>query len=420
MSAARLGERGRNSRHQGVPRETFGSWDRAFPPISAPARPPRPACSPSGITPVGAAVSAVGAGRGARHRWRGGFRCGAGSSRAGGWVGSRSLALHSTTRAIVASMLRLRHLNLPVGCKSRDRRPVPAGGVQGGEQGTVDAGDHRGSGASASTRERRPSLGWRRSRSLRVAESCLQVVPPRRTHKARGRRSSPGGGAPPRGASDGKKAPRGGQGPAQEAQEKNNNTARGSNLPLVVPRSFPSAEHTRGSTKQPQCRAAARCSGSPRSGSRSSPPPPPPGPAPSTVRPPPAAPPPPAPPPPRARLAAASEGEGRGKDPEEEEEEEPEGAPEGSHGASAPTPSPPFPPPEASARSRRLWAGVPAASCSLPPRSGSGAPAPGAGAGAAATAGPAPVPSHPAPGPLSLGGPEARAARNSTACRGGG
>ena len=35
----------------GAPRETFRSGNRAFPPISAPARPPRPACSPSGITP---------------------------------------------------------------------------------------------------------------------------------------------------------------------------------------------------------------------------------------------------------------------------------------------------------------------------------------------------------------------------------
>ena len=41
-----------NSRRQGAPREASGSWDRAFPPISAPARPPRPACPPSGITPL--------------------------------------------------------------------------------------------------------------------------------------------------------------------------------------------------------------------------------------------------------------------------------------------------------------------------------------------------------------------------------
>ena len=32
---------------RGVPRETSGPWDLAFPPISAPARPPRPACSMS-------------------------------------------------------------------------------------------------------------------------------------------------------------------------------------------------------------------------------------------------------------------------------------------------------------------------------------------------------------------------------------
>jgi len=36
----------------GVPRESYGSWDRAFPPISAPGAPPRaPLVPPSGITP---------------------------------------------------------------------------------------------------------------------------------------------------------------------------------------------------------------------------------------------------------------------------------------------------------------------------------------------------------------------------------
>ena len=41
-SAARLGEGGRNARRQGVPREAYGSWNLAFPPISAPRAPPSP------------------------------------------------------------------------------------------------------------------------------------------------------------------------------------------------------------------------------------------------------------------------------------------------------------------------------------------------------------------------------------------
>ena len=288
--------------------------------------------------------------------------------RAGG-VGGVYAAGLSTPRPVPSASPMLR---LPSGSSTSSwlqvagpQRPVPAGGVQGGEQGTVDDGDHRGSGASASTRGRRPSLGWRRSRSLREAQLLASRSPPQNTL----------------------------------------------------------AEHA----KQPRCRAAARCSGSPRSGSRSSPPPPPPGPAPSTVRPPPAAPR--APAPPRQAGGRPREGGGRGKDPEDPEEEEPEGAPAGSHGASAPAPSPPFPPPGSLGPLAPPLGGRPAGV--LPPRSGSGAPAPGAGAGAAATAGPAPVPSHPAPGPLSLGGPEARAARpratwraaepqNPTACRGGG
>ena len=43
----RLGEGSRNLRRQGVPWETCGSCHKAFPPISALARPPRPLISPS-------------------------------------------------------------------------------------------------------------------------------------------------------------------------------------------------------------------------------------------------------------------------------------------------------------------------------------------------------------------------------------
>ena len=44
-STARLGRGGEEFTASGVPRETSGPWDLAFPPILAPARPTRPPCS---------------------------------------------------------------------------------------------------------------------------------------------------------------------------------------------------------------------------------------------------------------------------------------------------------------------------------------------------------------------------------------
>ena len=73
-SAARPGEGGRNSRRQGVPRETYGAWDLDFPPISAPARPPRPACSPSSVSLVSVVCVKAGGREGSGGRsgsWRG-------------------------------------------------------------------------------------------------------------------------------------------------------------------------------------------------------------------------------------------------------------------------------------------------------------------------------------------------------------
>ena len=46
------GEGGRKSRRSGVPGEAFQPGDPAFAQISAPARAPRPRCSPSGNTPL--------------------------------------------------------------------------------------------------------------------------------------------------------------------------------------------------------------------------------------------------------------------------------------------------------------------------------------------------------------------------------
>ena len=50
-SAARIGKGGRNLRRQGRLGSRTGPGTSTSPQISAPARPPRPACSPSGITP---------------------------------------------------------------------------------------------------------------------------------------------------------------------------------------------------------------------------------------------------------------------------------------------------------------------------------------------------------------------------------
>ena len=75
-----------------------GSWDRAFPPISAPARPPRPACPPSGIT---LPCQLMGGGRGLTAGGRGpaggggGARGEAGSARGPGGLGPLAGEAHA-------------------------------------------------------------------------------------------------------------------------------------------------------------------------------------------------------------------------------------------------------------------------------------------------------------------------------------
>ena len=134
----------------GIPRETFQPGDLEFPQISAPARPPRPACSPSGITP---ATSGVDKARWGCQQWQH-LMLGA-CVGGGGGVGVG----HAAVRLLG------RHVARVAACRLR------GAGLQGPGAGVPGAAARRGLHGTRAAQQRKPvSPWWGRSPAVQVRQ----------------------------------------------------------------------------------------------------------------------------------------------------------------------------------------------------------------------------------------------------------